>query len=412
MVLLEHGLRVAHLTGMLPTLNKGNPGYLLLIFFNCVCLVSMVLHSGYFFLNNYKNDFAQATNALSLCILVFMHAVKIAIGLLNNDKLIALYRRLKKVYDNPQEYRICIRDRVDERIKFYMVKLIRFTFVAAWAIILTPVLSMAIEYLDTGAIQFSRWDLPIPYGSPFYNTRSSPTYEILYVSIALSFTQCAFMAYTAVFLFIGISLHINGLFMELKCRLDDTLKVIRAKDIKDNLIFSHHYKKCIDFHNEILELVKDVETVFGPVFFVQFMNTIITVCVHSYLVTQVSVKMLIYCSSFINKLISQNSSNGRIMSNITYTTFGSGELIIFAFCGSLITKGNELCLTALNDHPWYEMSPQTRKDFKFIIARSQRMAKVTFLHWIECSASSLQFVFTASFNMFTMLQHIARRKHL
>lgn len=287
MVFLESGLKVASITGMLPGMHKGKPYYRLITIVNLVSFFSMIVHCGYFYLANNEKDFAQATNALSVFILISMQTLKIILCLAKNDKLVDLYHRLKAIHESPLEYRSSIRDQVDAKIEFYMGKLIWFAFGASISIIVTPLLSMIIEQFTTGSVVNSRWDLPLPYASPFYNTQSFPSYEILYGTVILSITQCAFMAYSALFLFTGISFHIHGLFTELKCRLE--MIKINGVEANNGNRFTDHYKNCIDFQNKVLGIVKDTEEIFGPVFFSQYMNTIITVCLHSYLATHVRI---------------------------------------------------------------------------------------------------------------------------
>lgn len=290
MVLFAHIIKITKFTGMLPSYYPHNFWYFLLISVNLFWVFSMVLHSGYFFYTNYKNNPEQAVAALIMGVPVFMHMLKIFIGLQKNKKLLALYLRLKRLHDDPKEYRDEIREPMDKRIEFYTEKLIKMLLLACYAIILTPILVMALEYIETGDIKHSRYDLPIPYASPFYDTRSSPAHEILYVTFFFHFPQDAFMMYSLLLLFVGIAMHIHGLFLELKCRLQEA-----NVGTSNGLLFRDSFKNCIDFQNEIYQIVQDTEDVFSNVFFTQFVNTITTVCLNAHLATQVS-----FCGSVIN----------------------------------------------------------------------------------------------------------------
>lgn len=98
------------------------------------------------------------------------------------------------------------------------------------------------------------------------------------------------------------------------------------------------------------------------------------------------------------------------MSNIFYSLGAAGEVFLYSICGSLITTGNELSIRALLDNDWLRMDPAIRQDFAFMVKRSQKTCRISYLSWIDCSLESLKFVLTFSFNMFALLQHIARSK--
>ena len=109
-------------------------------------------------------------------------------------------------------------------------------------------------------------------------------------------------------------------------------------------------------------------------------------------------------------LVFQNIATGRILFNLIHIGIDGGELFLFTACGSLITKGNDLVAEALWDFEWPNMEPSVRRDFSFMLMRTKKICRISFLDWIPCSVDSLRFVVNASFNMFAVLQNIARRK--
>ena len=109
-------------------------------------------------------------------------------------------------------------------------------------------------------------------------------------------------------------------------------------------------------------------------------------------------------------LLLQNMQNGRLLSNIFYIVVGFGELVLLAACGSLISSGSDLIPDALSDVEWPTMKFPYRRDFAFLVSRAKMECTISFMHWIPCNVESLRFVVTAGYNMFALLQNIARRK--
>lgn len=154
---------------------------------------------------------------------------------------------------------------------------IGFLLVAACVVIGNPLLVMAIEYFNTGKIVESRWELPIPFASPYIDFASSPGFELTFIEFAITFIPEVYFAFSPSFLFLGICLYLDGMFLELSYRF---------RDINERRAF-HEFRDCVEFQNEIYYLVENAGQVFGSSFFTQFINTILTVCLQAYLATQV-----------------------------------------------------------------------------------------------------------------------------
>lgn len=286
MVFLGTILNISNQTGMLPTLHKNNPLYLLRAVVNLIGAFSIIFHCGWFYYMNNKCDFVQATFGLGMCMCVLMHVTKVLLWLTRNNQFLAVYLRLKQFYDDPTLYGRQFRDPLDHQLNFYTKNIIRFVVVAGSSVTLTPVVVKLLEYYRTGAVVQYRWDLPMPYASPFADFKSSPTYEFTYVTFALSFGPDVFFAYSVDFVFMGMCVHIYGLFKELEHRFQNVGVSVNGRRISKRQ-FRENYKNCIDFQNEIYEIVKATEDVFVNIFGVQFIGTIIIICTQAFLATQV-----------------------------------------------------------------------------------------------------------------------------
>lgn len=383
------GLQLGNQLGMLPAVHNYHPAYLIRTVVSISGVWTIGLQAAMFLYEN-RRDFMQSISALAISLNVLMHAIKVIIGLAKNRKFLRVYTRLKSYYENPRQYQSEIRDRVDRSLRFYSVNIFRFVVFSCLGVIFTPLLVKGIEYYQTGAMTGSRWDLPIPFASPFFDFQSSPAYEVCYTMFAVAFTPLVLYVFSLAFLFMGIAVHINGLFMDLEYRFEHIGLSSKGRRVGRRK-FRENYKNCIDFQNDIFEIVKDTEDVFANIFFVQFTGTIVIVCIQSYAATQ-------------------NTGNGRLLSNVLYSVCCAGELFIFTICGSLIARGNELSIQALLSNDWFAMDPHIRRDFTFMVKRAQVLCRISFLNWIDCSLESLKFVVNSSFNMFTLLQHIARRR--
>lgn len=181
MVFLESLLNISNQTGLLPSLHKKNRLYILRTVINFTGALSIIFHCGWFYFIHNKTDFLQATFALGMCMIVLVHVTKLCVLLSKNDEFVAVYLRVKRFYDDPTLYRNEIRDTMDKNLQFYSRNILRFVVMAMICVILNPVIVKSIEYVQTGAIVKSRWDLPIPFASPFYDLQVSPAYEIVYM---------------------------------------------------------------------------------------------------------------------------------------------------------------------------------------------------------------------------------------
>lgn len=83
-------------------------------------------------------------------------------------------------------------------------------------------------------------------------------------------------------IFMGLCLHAVALFKDLKSNISRVDRdTVSEKDFKKQMSF------LINYHNRILELMDQIESVFNRLFFTQFVGTIFILCSQSYLATMV-----------------------------------------------------------------------------------------------------------------------------
>lgn len=91
MVFLGDLLKVPNQCGMLPCLHKKSRWYLLRTIINFIGASSIAIHTGYYVYSKFNENTTQSMTALSLCITVTMHIIKIVAFLFNNNGFVVLY---------------------------------------------------------------------------------------------------------------------------------------------------------------------------------------------------------------------------------------------------------------------------------------------------------------------------------
>lgn len=112
---------------------------------------------------------------------------------------------------------------------------------------------------------------------------TSPYYEVIYLVSAIGIPACAHCIAAIDTIFMGLCIHSMALFRDLKRNL---IKV--DKEAKGEMQFKKNMNALIDYHNEILDLMKEIQSAFSRIFFTQFVGTILILCSQSYLAVMVS----------------------------------------------------------------------------------------------------------------------------
>lgn len=117
----------------------------------------------------------------------------------------------------------------------------------------------------------------------FFDVTESPYFEIAYFVSAIGIPACANCIVAIDTIFMGLCLHTVALFKDLKSNISRVDRdTVSNKDFKKQMSF------LINYHNRILELMDQIESVFNRLFFTQFVGTIFILCSQSYLATMVS----------------------------------------------------------------------------------------------------------------------------
>lgn len=89
-------------------------------------------------------------------------------------------------------------------------------------------------------------------------------------------------------IFLGLCLHICALLKDLGNGIIKELEIHANWTKATEQDFQNAIKSRIDYHNDICGIVKMLQSVFGGIFFSQFLGTICVLCTQAYLTTQVN----------------------------------------------------------------------------------------------------------------------------
>lgn len=118
--------------------------------------------------------------------------------------------------------------------------------------------------------------------SYFFDVASSPYFEIMYIYSVFAIPTCAGCIVAIDILFMGLCMHTVALIKDFK---ENLARVDReAKTDED---FKMQMSQQIKYHIEILELTRQIESVFNRMFFLEFFGTTFILCSQSYLTAMV-----------------------------------------------------------------------------------------------------------------------------
>lgn len=91
-------------------------------------------------------------------------------------------------------------------------------------------------------------------------------------------------------LFLGCALHIESFFKDLQGQAMN-LEFGRLYDRRDerrNNTFLDNVRLFVDYHNQVIDLVRRLERIYGSIFLVQYLGAMFSICTQAYLSTLVS----------------------------------------------------------------------------------------------------------------------------
>lgn len=271
-------LEISNRSGILVALHKNNPYYKWMTLFSVISILNIVFHTASFYVEHIE-DFDLSTTVLGALMNMLMHSVKVYLILAKNDKLINLYYQVKKLRNDPKCSHYKDASKLEKKIEIITKAYLGFVGLLTLTITTNPLLVQLIEFVTTGSVIKYRWELPFPYANPFLDLKSSPAYEITYGPFAISVWPMAMFVVSPDLLFLATCIHVRGLFDHLKTKLQ------KLNQCPNDLRMLRH---CVDYQNSIYEIVMNMKRVFGSIFFIQSMGSLVIVCTQIFVATKVS----------------------------------------------------------------------------------------------------------------------------
>lgn len=271
-------LEIANRSGILVSLHKNNPYYKWITLFSLISVLNIIFHTASFYVQHIE-DFDLSTTVLGALMNMLMHSVKVYLILANNHKLIKLYYQVKNLCNDPKCSHFEDASNLERKIEIITRGYLGFVGLLTLAITTNPLLVQLIEFVTTGSVINYRWELPFPYANPFLDLKSSPAYEITYTLFAISVWPMAMFVISPDLLFLATCTHVRGLFDHLKSKLQ------KLNQCPNNIGM---LRNCVDYQNSIYDIVKEMKRVFGSIFFIQSMGSLVIVCTQIFVATKVS----------------------------------------------------------------------------------------------------------------------------
>lgn len=300
MTVLESPLKLARIAGLLISFYPNQKTYKLISFYMICCAIVFVSPQAAFFLDNLGN-LQEATEVLSVFFPTIMTITQYLLFLLRNQSFKQLLEALSSLELVPNVHTKKAENLINIVLKWFMILFTGSTFMAQ----VVPLAAKVSEFYKTGEISQSKWAFPYKVSwvilrlftlfisrfifRVFFDLESSPVYEVCYITICLSILSLAIVLVTLQVIYMGTCLHICALFKDLKDKITEcSLKAL----INETLTDKEHtlrIKLLVNYHNDILRLVKLMEKVFGEIYFSQIFSTILVLCVQAYLTTEVRI---------------------------------------------------------------------------------------------------------------------------
>ncbi|KAK9295705.1 hypothetical protein QLX08_010046 [Tetragonisca angustula] len=267
--------------------------------------------------------------------------------------------------------------------------------IAYWARIVTitfytSLMCNVISFTISGIIDYlSNNDRHLPF-DVWYGTdiSASPKFEIIFLCQLLACTigtsgltaiDCSIMT---------IILHVAGQFKLIKTWMNKIGTEINREPVHLEK-FEIDLFKCIRHHQRIIHVVNDINNLFTPILFMQFLTSGIEICLSGY-------SMLGYKTAIID-----------VLKFVFYFISMMVEILLFCWPSEiLVQESEEVGHVIYFNVPWYKLSPIHRRHLCLMIIRAQRYCSITALTFKTLSFQTLTSVFNTAASYFTLLRQM------
>nr|AOG12953.1 odorant receptor [Eogystia hippophaecolus] len=231
-------------------------------------------------------------------------------------------------------------------------------------------------------------DLPIQYPN------IPPEYKIfpfvyLYQIVNLTITA---IAIASIDFLVGASMALVSAEMDILSYELSLVGKINKKDDKGNTDIKRDYViiiSCVEFHENIIKFVKDLEKIFGfPVFF-QFFTSAIIICETAFRITN-------------------STETIELLAMVLYFMCIITELLMYCYYGDLLKRKSERVVEMAYCCNWENTDVRTQRALLLLMQRAQRTLVLRAGNMFELSMMTFSAILKTSYTYFTVLNE--RRK--
>ncbi|XP_006565966.1 odorant receptor 4-like isoform X1 [Apis mellifera] len=242
------------------------------------------------------------------------------------------------------------------------------------------------QFLSKGKNNYTIRPLPYIGYDPFFDTQSSPTYEIVYCIhcfTAMIMYSISTVAYSLAAIFVT---HICG---QIQIQIARLQKLVECKERKK-------YESCNLFalivhdHVEILRFSNNIEEALKEICFTEIIECTLNMCMLEY-----------YC------LIEWSAGDTiTFLTFFTLLTSFTFNIFIFCYIGEILTEQCSQIGTVSYEIDWYKLSPKEAYDLILLISISQYPPKLTAGKIIELSFNTFSSVAKTSVVYLNLLRTV------
>jgi odorant receptor len=339
------------------------------VLFILTCIVSEIA-----FISTHSQDILAVAEACGPCALEIITIAKTLTILYHREKFYKLTDRVKNLSAEvsiADAFKIDRIAKVSKEFTLLYLSTALFTGVGFCSI---PLINDLIDILHG---QEPAFEMPMKSTFPFDNTQS-PAYEFTY-AIFCSATYITILTCVS-FLTIQPTLYTNAnIFTQVATDaafIVSCLNICAHFEILQNS-FDGDKKKFVDRHQDLLELAKEINDLYRPMIFTQFLTSSMLLCVLGF--------QLLMLKSFFQRLFVA-----------TFTLSIIIQLFVYALGGQLVLEKSKMVADNFYGND---------KDFKIIIARAQRGVNVD-AGFYQASLPELLSILSSAASLITLLQSL------
>ncbi|XP_072948753.1 uncharacterized protein [Epargyreus clarus] len=168
-------------------------------------------------------------------------------------------------------------------------------------------------------------------------------------------------------------------------------KFQRLLTLEQEKVVKTRLRCCVQRHQAALEAAAQLQHCFSEPTFVQFVVSLIIICVTAF------------------QMVSQTGNMVRLLSMGTYLMNMMYQVFIYCYQGNQLAVESTELASAAYEVPWYACRLGVRRSLAVVSTLCQRVARLTAGGFTTLSLASFMAIIKASYSLFTLLQQVVER---